>query len=255
MTASPFVIATPNGPSGGRREPSWPRSSLIASLIRPRPGPFVAHHLGQVPEIRDVLNLQRTVRCRLGKRVGDRSRSRPARGRPSDEVSDNRHRQRWTPADIHGRSAAGHARCGAGSPRRNLASGRRGQQSSSRCSPQHALCLVQRGLAVRLACPLRCRITPYQIKAAPLRFAAPGTARGGLRPLGGRPATADRACRHRSTDRLGSSAALSSRPAMSRLPGQSEPRRRPARPGRRWDQMRRLTIFQLPAPTRRSAPW
>lgn len=29
--------------------------------------------------------------------------------RPSDELSDNRHRQRWTPADTHGRSAAGHA--------------------------------------------------------------------------------------------------------------------------------------------------
>jgi len=39
----------------------------------------------------------------------------------------NRHRQRWTPADTRGRSAAGHACYGAGSPRRNLASGRRGR--------------------------------------------------------------------------------------------------------------------------------
>ena len=73
--------------------------------------------------------------------------------------------------------------------------------------------------------------------------------------LGGRPTTAGRACRHRSTDRMCSPAALSSHPAMNRLPGQSEPRKRPARPGRQWDQMRRLTIPQLPAPTRRSAPW
>jgi hypothetical protein len=46
--------------------------------------------------------------------------------RLSDEVSDNRHGQRRTSADIHGRSAAGQARCDAGKPCRNLASGRRG---------------------------------------------------------------------------------------------------------------------------------
>jgi len=51
--------------------------------------------------------------------------------RPSDELSDNRHRQRWTPADTHGRSAAGHACCSAGSTRRNLASGRRGRRFKS----------------------------------------------------------------------------------------------------------------------------
>jgi hypothetical protein len=47
--------------------------------------------------------------------------------RLSDEVSDNRHGQRWTSVDTHGRSAAGHACCGAGSPRLYLASGRRGR--------------------------------------------------------------------------------------------------------------------------------
>ena len=51
--------------------------------------------------------------------------------RPSDKVSDNRHRQRWTPADTPRRSAAGHTCCGAGSPRRNLASGRRGRRFES----------------------------------------------------------------------------------------------------------------------------
>ena len=40
-----------------------------------------------------------------------------AHARLSDEVSDNRHGQRWTSADIHGRPVAGHACCGAGSPR------------------------------------------------------------------------------------------------------------------------------------------
>ena len=49
-------------------------------------------------------------------------------GLPSDELSHNRHRQRWTPADTHGRSAPGWACNGAGSPRRYLASGRRGQR-------------------------------------------------------------------------------------------------------------------------------
>ena len=52
--------------------------------------------------------------------------------RLSDEVSDNRHRQRWMPADIHGRSVAGRACRGAGSPRRYLASGRRGHRDKCR---------------------------------------------------------------------------------------------------------------------------
>ena len=56
------------------------------------------------------------------------SRSRPARERPSDKVSDNRHGQRWTPVDTHGRSVPGQGCCGAGSPRLYLASGRRGQR-------------------------------------------------------------------------------------------------------------------------------
>ena len=60
------------------------------------------------------------------------------------------------------------------------------------------------------------------IKAAPLRSAAPGTARCGLRPWGADPPRADRACGHRSTDRMDSSAALSSRPS-------SEPPSRPVR--------------------------
>ncbi len=49
----------------------------------------------------------------------------------SDEVSDNRHRQRWTPVDTHGRSVPGQACCGAGSPRLYLASGRRGRRLRS----------------------------------------------------------------------------------------------------------------------------
>jgi hypothetical protein len=51
--------------------------------------------------------------------------------RLSDEVSDNRHGQWRTSADIHGRSAAGRARYGAGKPGRNLASGRRGRRFKS----------------------------------------------------------------------------------------------------------------------------
>ena len=37
-------------------------------------------------------------------------------------MSDNHHRQPWTPADTHGRCAAGHACCAAGRPHRYLAS-------------------------------------------------------------------------------------------------------------------------------------
>jgi hypothetical protein len=54
-----------------------------------------------------------------------------AHARLSDEVSDNRHGHRRTPADISGRSAAGHTRCGAGSKRLYLASGRRGRRFKS----------------------------------------------------------------------------------------------------------------------------
>ena len=54
--------------------------------------------------------------------------------RLSDQVSDNRHGRRRTPADIHGRSVPGQACCDAGSPGRYLASGRRGQWFGSRRS-------------------------------------------------------------------------------------------------------------------------
>lgn len=45
----------------------------------------------------------------------------------SNQLSNNRHHQRWTPADADGRSFAGQAHCLAGSSHRNLASGRRGR--------------------------------------------------------------------------------------------------------------------------------
>jgi hypothetical protein len=51
--------------------------------------------------------------------------------RPSNEVSNNRHRQRWTPADTRRRPIPGQACCGAGSPHRDLASGRRGHASAA----------------------------------------------------------------------------------------------------------------------------
>jgi hypothetical protein len=51
-------------------------------------------------------------------------------------MSDNRHGQRWTSADTHGRSAAGHARYAAGSARLYLASGRRGQRFGLHSSSQ-----------------------------------------------------------------------------------------------------------------------
>ncbi len=114
----------------------------------------------------DPLDLRWTQRRRLGKRVGDSSRSRPARERPSDELSDNRHRQRWTPADTHGWSAAGQACCGAGSPCRDLASGRRGHDAPR---PRQAR-------RVRAQSPARClRLPPgsRRARSPPARPPAP----------------------------------------------------------------------------------
>ncbi len=123
------------------------------------------------------------------KRTPKQPLTAPTRERPSNQVSINHHLQQWTPADTGGRCFPGQAGRSAGSPHRALASGRRGQQqSSSRRSPQHDLCLVQHDLAVRLACPLRCRITPYLIKAAPHSGAAARRQRPGLSL--GRPARA-----------------------------------------------------------------
>ena len=82
-----------------------------------------------------------------------------AREGSSDKVSDNRHGQRRTPADIRGRSVAGQACCGAGSLGRYLASGRRGR--------------------------LHCRIWPFVYQGGAL-----GAARGSAPALGlclGRP--------------------------------------------------------------------
>jgi hypothetical protein len=46
--------------------------------------------------------------------------------RPSNQVSNNHHRQRWTPANTHGRSIPAQACCDAGCPCQFLTSGRRG---------------------------------------------------------------------------------------------------------------------------------
>jgi hypothetical protein len=68
-------------------------------------------------------------RCRHSYRPGQQPSAHAPR--LSDEVSDNRHGQRWTSADTCGRSAAGHAFCGAGSPCLYSASGRRGRRFKS----------------------------------------------------------------------------------------------------------------------------
>jgi hypothetical protein len=107
------------------------RPSLISSLIQLRPEAFGAHQRRQTAVVTDPLEPRRTQIHRLGKRVGPASRSRPARERSSDKVSDNRQGQRWTPADTHGRPVPGQACCGAGSPRLYLASGRRGRRFKS----------------------------------------------------------------------------------------------------------------------------
>jgi len=74
-----------------------------------------------------------------------------ARERPSDQMSDNRHRQRWTPADVDGRCFPGRTcRC-PDSPPRDLASGRRGRRRAaeadrSSCAP--VVCIQRRGTSV-----------------------------------------------------------------------------------------------------------
>ena len=92
--------------AGNRRigPPGAHRLSLIRSLIQLRP-PGFTWPLSAVPtQVADGDDRRRTRIHRLGKRVGDSSRSRSVRERPSDELSDNRHRQRWTPADTYGLS-------------------------------------------------------------------------------------------------------------------------------------------------------
>ena len=57
-------------------------------------------------------------------------------GRPGGQVSDNHHRQRWTPADVDRRCLPGQDCRSPGSPHRYLASGRRGQRFGFRSSSQ-----------------------------------------------------------------------------------------------------------------------
>jgi hypothetical protein len=58
----------------------------------------------------------------------------------------------------------------------------------ARSSPSGACHSAILACPLRRPCPLCCRIEPYLIKAAPLRSAAPGHARTGLRPWGADPA-------------------------------------------------------------------
>jgi hypothetical protein len=57
--------------------------------------------------------------------------------RPSNGVSNNHHRQQWTPVDADGRWSPGQTRRAAGSWHRDLASGRRGRRSGLRSSSRH----------------------------------------------------------------------------------------------------------------------
>jgi len=156
-------------------------------------------------------------------RVGDSSRSRPLRERPSDEVSDNRHRQRWTPADTHGRPVAGQLSCDAGSPRLYLASGRRGQCRRSGAA-QHGDSRTD-----LLDPPICCRTQPYLIKRGACGAAGPASAPG-LRPWEARPG-ARRAAPADPADLPGSSGTQIGA-ARSRLPGARLSRARSSGPSR-----------------------
>ena len=93
--------------------------------------------------------------------------------RLSDQVSDNRHGRRRTPADIHGRSVPGQACCDAGSPGRYLAPDEEASGSAPAAhQPQSAPGPWMSADAIR------CRILPYWIKAAPLRGATGAPAAG-----------------------------------------------------------------------------
>ena len=56
----------------------------------------------------------------LGPGIQVISPHRTAGARPSNQVSNDRHRQQWTPEDTHGRLATGRARCGAGGSRQYI---------------------------------------------------------------------------------------------------------------------------------------
>ena len=79
--------------------------------------------------------------------------------RPGDQMSDNRNRQQWTPADADGRSFPGQTCCRAGSPCPHLASGREADAQDAtpvrRCDPlpNHALLDQGGSAALRRARP------------------------------------------------------------------------------------------------------
>ena len=148
----------------------------------------------------------------------------PARGRPGNQVINNHHgsggRQRRS---TDGASQVRYAPAMTA----DICTWLRDEEASGspRSTRHSAILAVRRPALSRLSSPtvrlsvrlLRCRIKPYWIKAAPLRSAAPGHARTGLRPWGptrhGAPGN-ERA----STDRIGSSAAPTTSQGVSRLP-------------------------------------
>jgi hypothetical protein len=103
-----------------------------------------------------------------------RMRCAPAREQPSNQVSKDRHWQRWTPANIDGRCFPWSDMPQSWQPTSVVGFGTKKPCRSGRCPP------------VRLSvCPLHCRIKPYWIKAAPAAPLARRQRRA--QPLGGPP--------------------------------------------------------------------
>jgi hypothetical protein len=88
-------------------------------------GPASCHHSSQA----QALEPSRWSQQR--RRPPKQTPTTRAHERPSNQVSNNRHRQQWTPADADGRSFPGQACRSAGSLHHDLASGRRGQARPS----------------------------------------------------------------------------------------------------------------------------
>jgi hypothetical protein len=109
-TCLPFATCHPGSgrstdhvPLSERQPGAGPKGlSLISSLIHLRVGTFGAHHTKLAAEVTDAVVPRRTPAHRLGKRVGTAVAHDWLGERPRDELSDNRHRQQWTPAGTHG---------------------------------------------------------------------------------------------------------------------------------------------------------
>jgi hypothetical protein len=120
---------------GRGQPPVWPSSQRIGrrsgvphschTSTRPRHTHGHSRVAGTVDDLR-TRGLQQAVKCSPKQPFMKQTDERP-----SNQVSNYRHRRQWTSADVDGRCFPGQARRATGSRHRDLASGRRGRRFKS----------------------------------------------------------------------------------------------------------------------------